>query len=212
MKWIPAAISGQHLYLKLALFITGIGTGLSSSIRIISVKIVLFLLYLLMEPTLYSYLFNAFKRLVPFLIGYWLFSIIFSSDFLISIRFSLQLLYFLVLMVSVFGAVSMQRAISDSSQIRQWKWVDSLFAFSLATMLYIKSFSANFIRTRDTEGKQAFLEQIESVLTAVNNDTENIKLRLGSLMNAPGNKANWISQANVTGLFFLALLVIVNGL
>jgi hypothetical protein len=212
MKWIPEAISGQHLYLKLALFITGIGTGLSSSIRIISVKIVLFLLYLLMEPTLYCYLFHAFKRLVPFFIGYWMFSIILSSDFLISVRFSLQLLYFLVLMVSVFGAVSMQRAISDSSQIRQWKWVDSLFAFCLATMLYIKSFSANFVITRDAEGKQAFLEQIESVLVAVNGDTENIKLRLDSLMNAPSIKAHWISQANVTGLFFLALLVIVNGL
>lgn len=212
MKWISEAISGQNLYLKLALFVTGIGTGLSSSIRIIGAKIALFLIYLILEPSLYCHLFKAIKKLIPFLAGYWLFSTLLNQDFPSSVRFTLQLIYFLLLMVSVFGGVSVEQALSDSSYIRKWAWINSGFVFCIATLMYTQSFFAQFAKLRARKDKQAIIEQIEAVVQTVSDETESIRSRIGNLLQSAVVRNKLFSEANVVGIVFLTLLVIVNGL
>jgi hypothetical protein len=71
MKFISYPISGQHLYLKLAVFLTGLAIGVDSSLRQLLIQLILILVILGFEPSLYRLFLNSLKRLLPFFAGYW---------------------------------------------------------------------------------------------------------------------------------------------
>jgi len=118
----------------------------------------------------------------------------------------------MLLMVSVFGGVSMQQAISDSTYIRKWNWINTAFIFSIATLMYVKSFFDHFSALKGKQGNNAILEQIEAVFIAVSGETESIKDRIDTTLHTSVPTTTLVTQANVTGIVFLTLLVIVNGL
>ncbi len=82
MKWLNHPLSGQHFYLKSAVFLTGLAIGLDSSLRQLLIQLVLILTILIFEPKLYLSLLNALKKLLPFFAGYWVFATLFGQEFL----------------------------------------------------------------------------------------------------------------------------------
>ncbi len=68
MKWLQHPISGQHFYLKAAVFLTGLAIGLDSSLRQLVIQLLLILAVLVLEPQLYLALLAAIKKLLPFLL------------------------------------------------------------------------------------------------------------------------------------------------
>ena len=79
MKWLNHPLSGQHFYLKSAVFLTGLAIGLDSSLRQLLIQLVLILTILIFEPKLYLSLLNALKKLLPFFAGYWVFATLFGQ-------------------------------------------------------------------------------------------------------------------------------------
>ncbi len=101
MKWLNHPLSGQHFYLKSAVFLTGLAIGLDSSLRQLLIQLVLILTILIFEPKLYLSLLNALKKLLPFFAGYWVFATLFGQEFLTTVFFSVQILYLIAVTVYV---------------------------------------------------------------------------------------------------------------
>ncbi|PKN73657.1 MAG: hypothetical protein CVU50_02790 [Candidatus Cloacimonetes bacterium HGW-Cloacimonetes-3] len=211
MKWMKEAISGQNLYLKLAIFITGIATGFDSSLRQLLAQIALFMVFLLLEPKLYCRLLSAFRRILPFFAGYWVFATLFAQSFPASILFSVQIIYLLLVTVAVFGELKMNFVASDSQSLRRYSWINSLFFFSFATWLYVQSFFHHYRLCHAAYASEPLSRVIEEVVSAVSAETEAIRLQVRELLEYRKVDSHLLSSANVTGLLFLVLLTVVNG-
>jgi hypothetical protein len=212
MKWIKTAISGQNLYLKLAIFIIGVATGLDSSLRQLLSQIALFLVFLLLEPRLYCHMLSALRRILPFFAGYWLFATLFSQSYPVSIRFSIQIIYLVLVTVAVFGGVRMCSLAWDSRWIRRFAWVNAMFYYVFATWLYVRSFFHHYRLRQATYGSEPVSILIKEVFNAVVEETERIRARLQEIMAYQKEESHLPGLPNVIGVLFLASLVVVNGL
>ncbi len=211
MKLPKAIISGQNFYLKLAIFLTGLMTGLESSLRQLVSQLALILLLLLFEPILYLSLGLALKRILPFLAGYWVFAILFSQPFPASVFFSLQILYFLLISVYVFGNVQMQTMAADSATFRRFKPANAAFFFSLATYHYLKSFYRNYKAIKSEQDKP-ILPLVSEVMQQVASETESIRSRVNSVLSVQTGETEHRSAANLTGWLALTCLVLIHSI
>ncbi len=212
MKWIKEAISGQNLYLKLALFIIGIATGLDSSLRQLLAQIALFLFFLLLEPKLYCRVISAYRRILPFFAGYWVFATLFAQSFPASILFSVQIIYLLLVTVAVFGDLKMSAIATDSQALRRRGWINAIFFYSFATWLYVQSFFHHYHIRHATYSSEPIALLIEEVFKSVSAETEAVRLQVRALLKPRQIDSHLLIPANVTGLLFLALLIVVNGI
>lgn len=212
MKWIRTAISGQNLYLKLAIFITGVVTGLDSSLRQLLAQSVLFLFYFILQVSLYKPLLKAFRKTLPFFSGYWLFATIFGQLFPETVRFSVQLIYLILVSVAVFADTPMSSLAYDSKGIRRYRYVSALFYYSFATQLYLQSFVAHFQASKPELQKDSGLSGLSHVFHSVNNDTERIGQQVRSILSSDNKPIVSRGMANELGIVFLTMLVLVHGL
>ncbi|MDY0151726.1 MAG: hypothetical protein RBS43_05590 [Candidatus Cloacimonas sp.] len=212
MKWMRTAISAQNLFLKLAIFITGIATAFDSSLRQLLAQCVLFLVYFLLQISLYKSVANAFRKILPFFAGYWLFSTLFGQLFPDTVRFSVQLIYLILVSVAVFAETPMSSLAFDSKGIRRYRYVAALFYYSFATQLYLQSFVAHYHALKPELQKDSYMEGLGHVFHSVSQDTERIGLQVRSILSSDGQRVVSAGMANELGIIFLALLVLVHGL
>lgn len=212
MKWMHTAISAQNLFLKLAIFIIGIATALDSSLRQLVAQIILFCLYLLLQPSLFRHLLKAFRRILPFFAGYWLFATLFGQSFPGSVLFSIQIIYLILVSVAVFAEVSMGALAHDSKWARRNKWVNALFYYCFATMLYLHSFFFHYHELKPNAKTNVMINSLGDVFGAVTADTDSIKTEVRNILNSDTYVNSGHSYANPVGIVFLAVLVIVHGL
>lgn len=212
MKWPQSIISGTNLYLKLAIFVTGLVTGLDSSARQLLAQIVLSIAYLLMEPGLLRLLVKALRRILPFLTGYWLFATIFSQSFPASVFFSLQVLYLLIITVVMFGNVHLSQIASDSLTLRKFRPLGYLFYYLAATSLYMKAFLSHYRQQQSLGANQLILSVVSSVLHNVSQGTPLIREQVRLLTDQQPHTPEIRPLANLCGIVFLAVLVIAHSL
>ncbi|CAO80410.1 hypothetical protein [Candidatus Cloacimonas acidaminovorans] len=212
MKWLNHPLSGQHFYLKSAVFLTGLAIGLDSSLRQLLIQLVLILAILIFEPKLYLSLLNALKKLLPFFAGYWVFATLFGQEFLTTVFFSVQILYLIAVTVYVLGNVKMEQIASQSRWLRKWKPVNSLFYYLFATVFFTRSFFAEYKKMKLVKENNFSLAQLSDVLANVSALSPQISNSVTNLLTFEGEEKNSNPQANYLGIFFLALLVIVHGL
>jgi len=212
MKWLKEPISGQNLYLKLAIFLTGLVTGLESSLRQLVSQFALFLIFLLFEPVLYRSLLKALRRVLPFLAGYWVFVTIFSQDFPDSVFFSLQILYLLLISVYVFGGLKLGLVAMDSAGLRRIGFFNSVFFYLIATYLYLKSFFRNYATLNSERASQPLAELMTQVLNSVAGETETIRTQVHTGLSQTLSTDDKRSTAHFCGVLFLSLLVLLHSL
>ncbi|MCK9309803.1 MAG: hypothetical protein M0P99_05995 [Candidatus Cloacimonetes bacterium] len=212
MKWLKTVITEQNLFIKLAIFITGIATGFECSLRQLIAQIALFLMFMLLEPGLYSHVLSALRRILPFLTGYWLFATIFAQSFPTSLKFSVQIIYLILVTVAVFGGVQMSSLASDSHYIRRNPWINALFFFSFSTWLYVKSFFHHYQQRQTNHGSEPIAKLVEEVFAAVTAETEDIRCQLREILAFRKESPSILNAPNITGIIFLALLVVLNNL
>ena len=211
MKRISYPISGQHLYLKLAVFLTGLAIGLDSSLRQLLIQLILILVILGFEPSLYLLFLNSLKKLLPFFAGYWVFATLFAQDFLTTVLFSVQILYLIAVTVYVLGNVKLKDIAIESKSLRKWKLANSVFYYLFATMFFIKAFFAEYKNLKQVKGGNLFLAQIADVLKRVSSLSPQINKTVTDLLSFECEKDILNPYVNYLGIFFLAILVIVHG-
>lgn len=212
MKRISYPISGQHLYLKLAVFLTGLAIGVDSSLRQLLIQLILILVILGFEPSLYRLFLNSLKRLLPFFAGYWVFATLFAQDFLTTVFFSIQILYLIAVTVYVLGNVKLKDIAIESKRLRRWKTVNYLFYYLFATIYFIEAFFAEYRNLKQVKGGNLVLAQIRDVLKNVSSLSPEINTSVTDLLSFEREKEIHNYRANYLGIFFLALLVIVHSL
>lgn len=212
MKWIQNIISGQNFYLKLAIFATGVVTGIEASLRQLLAQVLLLLVFFAFEPVLYRLILSSLRRVLPFFAAYWLFATLLQQDFPITVQFSIQLIYLLLITVAVMGRVSMLRVAAESYNIRKLGWVNSAFYYLFATWLFVQSFFRQYqIRQREVSSEPV-VSLLEAVIKSVSAETEAIRTQLREILASDDHEVHLFIPANVCGILFLALLIIVNGL
>ncbi len=212
MKWIQNIISGQNFYLKLAIFATGVVTGIEASLRQLLAQVLLLLVFFAFEPVLYRLILSSLRRVLPFFAAYWLFATLLQQDFPITVQFSIQLIYLLLITVAVMGRVSMLRVAAESYNVRKLGWVNSAFYYLFATWLFVQSFFRQYqIRQREVSSEPV-VSLLEAVIKSVSAETEAIRTQLREILASDDHEVHLFIPANVCGILFLALLIIVNGL
>lgn len=212
MKWIQNIISGQNFYLKLAIFATGVVTGIEASLRQLLAQVLLLLVFFAFEPVLYRLILSSLRRVLPFFAAYWLFATLLQQDFPITVQFSIQLIYLLLITVAVMGRVSMLRVAAESYNLRKLGWVNSAFYYLFATWLFVQSFFRQYqIRQREVSSEPV-VSLLEAVIKSVSAETEAIRTQLREILASDDHEVHLFIPANVCGILFLALLIIVNGL
>lgn len=212
MKWFTAAVSSQNLYLKLAIFLTGIAIGLDSSLRQLLLNIVLILLFLLAEPSLFALLVNSLRRILPFFAGYWLFATLFAQRFPDSVFFSVQIIYLVLVTVYVFGKAKMRALAWDSRYIRKCRLINAMFYYAFATGLYVASFAKHFHAHKPNNEAEAILNHLGDVFAAVSGETLTVQTQVNSILNPQQEIFLKPSAANFLGVVFLTIMVLVHGI
>lgn len=212
MKWLAHSISDQHFYLKTAVFITGLAIGLDSSLRQLVIQLLLLLVILAIEPSLYLLFLRALKKLLPFFAAYWIFATLFAQDFLTTVFFSVQILYLIAVTVYVLGKVHLAKIAAESYGLRRWKLVNSLFYYLIATVYFIRAFFAEYKSLKLTKGSNLFLAQISEILNRVSLLSPQIHESVTELLNSKATENTVNLSANYMGILLLALMVIVHSL
>ncbi len=145
---VESSLSGQHFYLKSAVFLTGLAIGLDSSLRQLLIQLVLILTILIFEPKLYLSLLNALKKLLPFFAGYWVFATLFGQEFLTTVFFSVQILYLIAVTVYVLGNVKMEQI---ASQSRWYKKMETGKFIVLLSLCYSILYQVFLCRIQEDE-------------------------------------------------------------
>jgi len=212
MKWLKHPVSGQHFYLKAAVFLTGLASGLDSSLRQLVIQLLLILAVLVLEPQLYLALLAAIKKLLPFFAGYWVFATLFAQEFLTTVFFNVQILYLIAVTVYVLGNVKMEQIAYQSRFIRKWKPVNSLFYYLFATVFFTRSFFTAYKELKLSKESNLSIAQLFSVLANVSALSPEISDRVTNLLSFERAEKTVNRRANYLGIFILALLVIVHSL
>lgn len=211
MKFLTTPISGQHLYLKAVILITGLVSGLDSSISQLPKEGALLILFMLLEPALYRSLFKALRTIVPFLAAYWVFSTLFGQLFPKSIFFTVQVLYLVLVSVYVFSRPDFSAWAYDCRRLRKLKGINTLFVFSLSTLLFVRRFFAGFSAIRSQGGAKLPLAEVGNVFQSVAAESGKIGDEVQRILENQPQERPHRFLANALGIVFLALLVIVHG-
>lgn len=199
----------QHLYLKLAIFSLGISTGFEVSLRQLFTQIVLFLLYLLPELQLFAKLGFALRKLLTFLAGYWMFALLFKVEFSQAVLFSLTIIYLILVTVAAWGSLDKDMLLAQSAWCRKFKSGRALLSFSMATYFFIKRYFAQYQSLGGQDSIAGILDRAILAGQKVHESFAAIEDRIQILLQADCPKAPRQAAANLYGLTFLCLLVVV---
>ena len=211
MKFLIKPISGQHLLIKAVILITGLVSGLDSSIIQLPREGALFLLFMLLEPAMYRSLGKALKTVLPFLAAYWCFSTLLGQEFPKSALFTAQVLYLLVVTVYVFARPDFSAWAHDCRWLRRIKCVNTIFVFGLSTLLFVRRLFAEFRLLRSEHQSPVPVAAIGEVFTKVASDSDKIGSEVQRIMESQAGAHPQANAANALGITFLAILVIIHG-
>ena len=202
----------QHLYLRLAIFSLGIATGFEASLRQLLTQIAFSLLYLIVEPYLYAKLFFALKKLLTFLAGYWLFTLLFKVEFPQALVFSLTIIYLVLITVAAWGSLDKRMILAQCNRLYNFQTGRYLLSFSLATYYFIKRYFAEYQSLESQENIAGILDRAIKAGLKVHESAGLIEDRVQTLLREDHPRPSRQPAANLYGLIFLSLLVLLSSI
>jgi hypothetical protein len=205
-------IQNQHLYLKLAIFVLGISTALEASFRQLGMQSLLVLLYMSLDWTHYIKLSFALRKLLSFLAAYWLLTLFAGIAFPEALLFSGRIIYLILITVAAWGALDLRRLAAQCRWCRNYSVPRLMISFFLSTYLYIQEY---FVQYRTLPKSESIAGNLERVIQAgknVHDRTPHIEKQSHSLLSEDYPAAEPAFSANLCGMIFLSLLVVVSNI
>ena len=140
MKERTSLLAEQNTWLKLIILLISFTLGIDASFRQLLWLLALFLVYFLVDFTVFAKLLIAMRRILPFLSGYWVFATIFTVQFPDMLLFSLQILYFLVITVYCVGTIDLFHFMQDTRGLHSFGFARKAIHLILATSLFIQKY------------------------------------------------------------------------
>ncbi|MDD3535259.1 MAG: hypothetical protein PHC50_03825 [Candidatus Cloacimonetes bacterium] len=207
----PELIRQQHLALKTGIFITGIASAFELNTRQLAYQSSLYLLFMLLDKSLYSKLLFALRKLLIFFTGYWLFATLFGQDFPDALLFSGRILYLLLVMVFCWAAVDKKLLLYQSRFCLLSKMGKRLISFILNTFYFLKEYLSAF---RNLEGSAELSSIVDKALqagAAVHQKSDAINAKTEAAIAEATAAPDTNKHANALGLGFLSLLVLLSN-
>lgn len=205
-------ITHQHLAMKLGIFIIGIATGFEASPRQLAIQSTLFLVFMLLETHLYSKLLFALRKLLIFLAAYWVFATIFALDFLYALSFSARILYLMLVMVGVWGAVDKKLILQQSKVFLRLPAGRKVMRYLIGTYYFLKSYLVAYKAIPNQSDLHSILQAAVEAGQLVHAQSDAIALSVEADLNCAPTTDHLRSAANLWAAVFLFALVMVNSL
>jgi hypothetical protein len=122
MKLSLRILSEQNLWLKLIILVIAFTLGFDASIKQLILLILLFMVYYLLQPSIYNKLLLAMRKVLIFITGYWIIASVFATPFPAMLLFSLQIIYFLVISLYALGTVDTRHFLMDTHRCKSTPW------------------------------------------------------------------------------------------
>jgi hypothetical protein len=202
----------QHLYLRLAIFFLGIATGLEASLRQLLAQGFLFLVYLSFECQLLGKLLFALRKLITFLAAYWIFALLFQLEFLHAVDFSLKIIYLVIITVAAWGAVDKQQLLAQCSWCHYSRTGRAFMGFVLATYFFIRSYFEEYKLLSYQDSIAGIIDRAILAGKRVHKRSSAIEIKTELILQNPPPRVLPQNSANIFGLAFLSVLVVISSL
>lgn len=206
-------IKHQHLYVKLGIFVIGLAAGFEVSLRQLTAQSFLFLIFMALDHTLYFKLFFALKKMISFMAAYWIFATIFAVDYMVTLRFSLQLCYFILIMVFVLGEMDAKALVSQCLLCKYSPKASKMLSFIMASYLFMQEYIKAFSIVKGDNGNLRDILQ-GAIQTGKDEHAKQseIAARINCCITAGVSISPQAKWANLIGLLFLSCLGLVYSL
>lgn len=208
----PSPLSGQNFYLRLLILVLALFGGLDASLRTVSALIVLFMLFMLLDLSLYPKLWRGLRISLPFFTAYWIFATLFGSRFPDMALFTLKLILFILATVYAFGNLGLRQVMCDTRGLRKHKWGERLVHYFLATGLFIRAYAKYFSRHKPKASSSigSVLDSMISAGTQVYKHSNVIEAQLEKTVQNQAALPSSFS-ANMIALCLMALMVLITS-
>ena len=214
MKESTGILAEQSTWLKLIILIVSFTLGLDASFRQLLWLLGLFLLFFLLDLSVFKKLLVALRRILPFLAGYWVFATLFSVGFPAMLLFSLQILYFLVITVYCVGTIDLMHFIRDTRALQRYQFARRLMHLILATSLFIQKYFL-LLGERQLSGSenlQGVLGSFAGIVQETYSHALEVEHKIKSSLEIKEGKHVFMSFANLLAFIFLAAVVLVGSI
>lgn len=214
MKESTGILAEQSTWLKLIVLIVSFTLGLDASFRQLLWLLGLFLLFFLLDLSVFKKLLVALRRILPFLAGYWVFATLFSVGFPAMLLFSLQILYFLVITVYCVGTIDLMHFIRDTRSLQRYQLARRLMHLILATSLFIQKYFL-LLGERQISGSenlQGVLSSFAGIVQETYSHALEVEHKIKSSLEIKEVKRDFMSLANLLAFIFLAAVVLVGSI
>lgn len=205
-------IRHQHLAMKLGIFIIGIATGFEASARQIALQGLLFLVFMIFEPSLYAKLLFALRKILIFLSAYWLFATIFAMDFMATILFSARILYLLLVMVYAWGTVDKKQLIYQSRFCLRFSSGRAVISYIISTFYFMREYLRAYKAIPQGDNLQSVFSRAIDAGQMVHAQSPKIALKVETDLALDRTDHPPTTMANLLAAGFLFLLVLVHNL
>ena len=206
-------LGGQNLYLRLLILLFALISTLEASLLQLVSTSILFLLFMLLDLSLFTKLLRGLRISLAWLAGYWLFATLFGTDFPVMALFSLRVFVFITVTVYTLGNLSLDQILRDTQSLRKHRIGEKLVHYCIATGIYIRLYAKHFVRHKPKLGS-SLGDLMESMIFAgaqVYKSTSTVENQLRKAVEHDSFPASNFS-ANMVALCLMALLVLLNSL
>nr|MDK2850479.1 hypothetical protein [Candidatus Cloacimonadota bacterium] len=205
-------IQNQHLYLKLAIFVLGISTAFEASFRQLGLQSLLVLIYMSLDWTLYAKLIFALRKLVSFLAAYWLLALFTGISFPDSLLFSAMIIYLIMITVATWGALDLTRLAAQISWCKRYTFSRHVVSYFISTYLYIQEYFRQYKNLPKTESIAGITDRVIQASRNVHQHTHQIEQQTESILTEDYPTPEPAVSANLCGMIFLSLLVLLSNI
>jgi hypothetical protein len=182
------------------------------SLRQLAVQTLLFLLYFVAEPYLYAKFIFALRKLLTFLAAYWVFAMLFKVDFPLAGIFTLKIVYLALITVAVWASLDKAVLWAELKPLCKSKICKALLSYSLATWLFLKHYLEIHKAMDKQDSIAGILDKALAAGKQVHDQSADIETKVKQYMHMESSIPQLNYSANLYGLLFLCILVLVNGL
>ncbi len=205
-----SVLSEQHLGFRLLIIVLSLIGAIIASWQKILLLIGIFLIFMLLDCSLYKQVLKGLRVTLPFFTAYWIFGTIFKVQFPLMALFTLKVIFFILAGVYALGNLTLEKVLNDTRFIRKFQWGRWLVHFGLATSLYIQAYTSYFTNHKP-EGKNTIGEVIDNMFEAgssVLQKSEEIEDKLNlSIDSNPSHSSSIVS--NLIALFLSGIMILI---
>jgi hypothetical protein len=204
----------QNFWLKLIIFVLGSVATLVVPFKALCILVPGTIFYLLVSPAIASHLYKGFLRFLPFLATYSLLSTILGIPFPEMMAFLLRMFNLILLMVYFSVSLKLKRIMEDSNRLKDSVIFRPIIFFTIATLIYIKTFIEHYKTSVKTEpGKklkfQALTANLLNAIFENWNDKDAVEVSTTALLDAVYHTPHFIKKSNVIGCIYVTFLILI---